>query len=115
MLDGELCVRAESTARNEQVAVDAIAAQITARIPPSQLAGVIFFCAAEYAPEDLARALTARFDCTVVGCTTAGEIGSQYQDGGIVALGLSATAFRLRASLINPIGGFDSRTSWSGA
>jgi hypothetical protein len=111
MLDGTVAVRADTQAQDPALAVADIAVQIGARIPDEDLAGVIFFCCADYPPAPLARALGGRFRCPLIGCTSAGEVGNRYQEGGIVALGLSSRAFRLHSALIDPISGFDSDQS----
>ncbi len=108
MLDGTLTARAETRIHDPAEAVAAIAAQISGGIAAPDLAGVIFFCSADYPAEALSLALREHFDCPLIGCTSAGEIGSRYQEGGMVALGLSSRAFRLHTTLIDPVSDFDS-------
>jgi hypothetical protein len=57
------------------------------------MAGMIFFCSDKYDLDKLANEINNTFDCPVIGCTTAGEIGSTYQDPGLVAASFSADAF----------------------
>lgn len=65
------------------------------------MAGALFFCSDSYDPDILTGALKARFNCPIVGCTTAGEIGSSYQKGGIVGISFSADHFH--STLINKL------------
>ena len=67
-----------------------------------ELAGVIFFCSAEYDLEELATALNQAFATTpLVGCTTAGEITPRgYDRGTLVGLGFHRDYFSMEASLI---------------
>lgn len=88
-------------------AVDLLAAQLH----QTPKAGVIFFCSPEYDADALAVALTAQFDCPVVGCTSAGEIGSAYQQGGIVALSFCDSQFRLHPYLIDNLNDFDGQSA----
>ena len=76
-----------------------------------ELAGIIFFCSADYDLEQIAQALNREFTCPIIGCTTAGEIGSTYQQGGIVALSLSSEVFRLHSAVIDPLEKFNPRSA----
>ena len=72
-----------------------------------EMGGVIFFCAADYDLDKLACEMNDAFSCPVIGCTTAGEIGTRYINGGIVAVSLSSKVFRLHPYMITPLKGFD--------
>ena len=68
---------------------------------------VVFFCSSKYDLDLLGRELKAAFPCTVIGCTTAGEISSGgYQEGGIVGVGISSPKLKLHSRLISPLRGF---------
>lgn len=57
---------------------------------------LIFFCSAEYNKAELSKALTARFRCPTVGCTTAGEISpAGYQEEGIVAAAVTSPELKV--------------------
>lgn len=99
----DLIKRAEVTNPNESAAAGELAAALAMPDP----AGVIFFCSPEYDPERLTEHLNRHFDCPLIGCTSAGEIGSHYQTGGIVGIALSAEAFALHSVLIDDLDELD--------
>jgi len=99
--------RAETTLKDEQLAVKSLAEDLTME----NMAGVIFFCSAEYNLEKLEKALAHFFNCPLMGCTTAGEIGSTYQQGGIVAASFSADVFCFHNKIIKPLENFNSKTA----
>ncbi len=70
------------------------------------LAGITFFCSDKYDLELLADLLNETFECPIIGCTTAGEIGSTYQNGGIVAASFSKAAFNFHIETINKLDTF---------
>jgi hypothetical protein len=72
-----------------------------------ELAGVIFFCSDKYDLDKLSTELNKTFDCPVMGCTTAGEIGSSYQNNGIVAVSFSAKAFCFHPITLYDLDSFD--------
>lgn len=72
-----------------------------------ELAGVIFFCSDKYDLDKLATEFNLSFDCPVMGCTTAGEIGSSYQNNGIVAVSFSADAFCFHPITLYDLDSFD--------
>ncbi|MCD4775866.1 MAG: FIST C-terminal domain-containing protein [Candidatus Aegiribacteria sp.] len=72
-----------------------------------EMGGVIFFCSADYDLDKLACEMNETFSCPVIGCTTAGEIGTRYINGGMVAVSLSSKVFRLHPYMITPLKGFD--------
>lgn len=73
-----------------------------------ELAGVIFFCSDKYNLDKLSTEFNRSFDCPVLGCTTAGEIGSSYQNDGIVAVSFSAKAFCFHPITLYDLDSFDS-------
>ena len=89
-------ITAEVTTKDEKKAV----LELAAKINQDEMAGVIFFCSAEYDLDKLAREIDASFSCPVVGCTSAGGIGTHYQTDGIVGVSFSSKVFRLHAKLI---------------
>lgn len=72
-----------------------------------ELAGLIFFCSDQYNLEKLSTELNNTFDCPIMGCTTAGEIASSYQNGGIVAASFSAKAFCFHIITLSNLDAFD--------
>ncbi len=95
--------RGEVIARDEETAV----AEFAENVRQPDMAGVIFFCSADYDLDRLSLALGEQFTCPVIGCTTAGEIGSTYQHGGIVGFSLSSEMFRIHTSVIDPLNEFN--------
>jgi hypothetical protein len=72
-----------------------------------EMAGVIFFCSDRYDLDKLATEFNQSFDCPIIGCTTAGEIGSTYQSNGIVAVSFSAKAFSFHPITLYDLDSFD--------
>ncbi len=95
--------RAENCIKDETEAAKALAAELKL----TSMAGVIFFCSAEYNRDRLAAALQTYFQCPIIGCTTAGEIASTYQNGGIVAVSFSSSVFALHQLPIRSLDHFD--------
>ena len=95
--------RAEVICQNPNQAVK----QLRDALYQENMAGVVFFCSDNYDPDILAKALKAHFNCPIVGCTTAGEIGATYQQGGIVGISFSSDHFCLHSTLINEQGKFN--------
>lgn len=93
--------RAQSTARDEEAAV----AALHAALDQPQISLALFFCSPRYDLTRLAAALRARFDCPIIGCTTAGEISSEggYQEGGIVGATLSSPLLKARVTALRPL------------
>lgn len=92
---------------NPTTAIEKLATAI--KIPDQ--AALIFFCSADYAPEVVSRELNRHFDCTIIGCSSAGEIGDQYQAGGIVGLALSKDEFDVSAEFIPQLSSYDANTA----
>jgi len=81
MQDRLSVIKGASSARGARQAVDELAAQIQQSAPRI----VIFFCSPHYDLQALGAAQEQRFDCQVIGCTSAGEITAEtgYQQGDI--------------------------------
>ena len=71
------------------------------------MAGIIFFCSNKYDLKKLENELNNNFDCPVVGCTTAGEIGSHYQEDSIVAASFSAEKFLFHIKTLSDLEDFN--------
>ena len=83
-------------------------AEIAAALVGQNLAFVILFVSPGYDLNVVAERAAADFpDVTVLGCTTAGEIGAGgYETGTIVCLGFGADDFAIRTRLIHPLDQF---------
>ncbi len=97
-MESKYIKRAENCIQNEQQAVQDLAGKLR----QDDMDGVIFFCSADYDLTKLEDALNENFACPVVGCTTAGEIASTYQKGGIVGVSFSSEVFRFHSVAIDP-------------
>ncbi|WP_421864582.1 nitric oxide-sensing protein NosP [Motiliproteus sp.] len=88
--------------------VEAAAQQLYAELAVRPLSLVLFFCASHYDLEALSGALQRRFgEIPLVGCTTAGEIGTDgYISGSISAIGFCAQDFAIEAALVNNLADF---------
>ncbi len=76
-----------------------------------RMAGVIFFCSSRYDLGKIAEAIEQQFTCPVMGCTSSGEIGSTYQDGGIVGVSFSADTFAIHTAIIDNLREFQIKSS----
>ncbi len=94
--------RGEVIEPDARAAVEAFAAQVM----QPDMAGVLFFCSANYDLDSVAEAMRSHFDCPVIGCTTAGEIASTYQHEGIVGASFPASHFRFHPALITSLRDF---------
>ena len=99
--------RAENCITDEAEAVNDLAG----KLQQQDMAGVFFFCSTRYDLEKIASAVNLNFSCPVVGCTSAGEIGSTYQDGGIVGASFSSEAFRIHTAVIENVNEFNIKSS----
>jgi hypothetical protein len=88
---------------NEKEAV----AHLQKTLHQDNIGGITFFCSDKYDLDLLTRELTNVFNCPIIGCTTAGEIGTTYQNDGIVAASFSANAFNFHIKTIRDLGSFD--------
>jgi len=95
--------RAEVILADEKLAVEAFARDVEQQ----DMAGVVFFCSADYDLKKLADGLKGRFSCPVIGCTSAGEIGTRYQKGGMVGASFSSEVFRFHTVAIPSLNEFD--------
>ncbi|WP_114418178.1 nitric oxide-sensing protein NosP [Marinospirillum perlucidum] len=95
---------ASSSARDPWQAAEELAADLN----HPDIGWVVFFCSVEYDLESLAAALNHHFQqIELVGCTTAGELGSEgYLQGSITALGWKRQQFFLATSLLQPLEDF---------
>ena len=65
---------------------------------------LLFFCSSEYDRTVLSKALSERFRCPTVGCTTTGEISpAGYQEGGIVAASIQSPELKAHVRLLSPL------------
>jgi hypothetical protein len=99
--------RAENCNQDEALAVKDLAK----KLQQERMAGVIFFCSARYDLEKIADAVNTEFSCPVIGCTTAGEIGATYQDGGIVGISFSSDTFSIHTAVIENLKDFNINSS----
>ncbi|MCG6117733.1 MAG: FIST C-terminal domain-containing protein [Aquimonas sp.] len=85
-------------------AVEELRAQrLAAGLPPTPRAA-LFFCDGLYPLQDLADALSSRFDCPLTGCISGSQIGPQgFRPGGISLLSLDGDGLDMRIHLIEPI------------
>jgi len=68
---------------------------------------VIFFCSSRYHTDILGEELAKRFDCPLIGCTSAGEISTMgYQEWGIVGASLSSEELRIHRHVLSPLDRF---------
>jgi hypothetical protein len=93
----------ETTCRNEEEAVQ----ELFSKVYQPDMEAVIFFCSSMYNLDKLGIELKKNFFCSLIGCTTAGEISSKgYQKGGIVGVSLSARDLKLHARFISSLDRF---------
>jgi hypothetical protein len=98
---------AASRRTEEQAAVAELAAGLSG--PGARL--TLVFASSRYDPERLAAHLGAAFsDTTLIGCTTAGEIGPEgYASGSLCGLSLAGGDLDFEAGLLENIGQLDAR------
>ncbi len=90
--------RAASQAADPQTAI----AELRAGLDQPGIGLAVFFCSPHYDRQQVADALNREFEgVTVIGCTTAGEIGpAGYAENGISGFSLSAEDFTIETELI---------------
>jgi hypothetical protein len=88
---------------NEKEAV----AHLQKTLHQDNIGGITFFCSDKYDLDLLTDELNNAFNCPIIGCTTAGEIGTTYQNDGIVAASFSADAFNFNIKTIHELENFD--------
>ena len=92
-----------SFAKDEEQAVQELYDQIYQ--PDAEV--VIFFCSSKYDLDRLGNALKTRFPCSLMGCTTAGEITSAgYHEGSLVGVSLASKALKVHPRPIFPLNQF---------
>lgn len=93
-----------SAAQDPRQAVNELAEQIQ----QADAGIVIVFCSTQYDLPALGAALKERFDCPLIGCTSAGEItaATGYQQGGIVGVSLSSPELKAHPRLIHSLDKF---------
>lgn len=96
-------LRSEIKNLNEKEAISHLKQTLT----QDNMAGITFFCSDKYDLDKLTSELNNAFDCPIIGCTTAGEIGSTYQNDGIVAASFSSDAFHFHIKTITDLENFD--------
>jgi hypothetical protein len=96
-------LRCEIINLNEKEAV----AHLKQNLHLDNIAGITFFCSDKYDLPSLTTELNNTFNCPIIGCTSAGEIGSTYQNDGIVAASFSSDAFRFHTKTITDLENFD--------
>ncbi|MBB4125187.1 hypothetical protein GGR77_000458 [Xanthomonas translucens] len=91
---------AETADRDAVAAVAALRAQLGT----APLDALLLFCDADYDLDALGPAIKAGFDCPVIGCTSAGQIGvCGFQSNGILAAGLRGGVLQAQPLLIAPL------------
>jgi len=102
-LTDKIVVNALAETRNSDRAVR----QILAQLQGSDLAALVVFATPECRIEQLASKLQAALPgVSVLGCTTAGEIGKHgYQENSVVAIGFPRTHFVIETVLIDNLSG----------
>lgn len=92
-----------SFSKDEELAVQELYDQIYQPIAEV----VIFFCSSKYDLDKLGSALKTRFSCSLIGCTTAGEINSAgYHEGSLVGTSLATDALKVHPHYIFPLSKF---------
>ena len=95
--------RGETGNPNEKEAVG----ELYDKIYQPEMEAVIFFCSSRYDLTKLSIELKDKFPCTLIGCTTAGEISSLgYQEGGIAGVSLSSPELKVHTHTIAPLNRF---------
>ncbi len=95
------------TAQVSNLLASAAVATLKDEIDQPDMAGILFFCSSNYNLELLGEAFEKNFNCPIIGCTTAGEIGTHYTDDTLIGISFSAEAFKLTPTLIKNINHLD--------
>lgn len=91
---------AETADRDAVAAVAALRAQLG----EAPLDALLLFCDAEYDLDALGPAIKAGFDCPVIGCTSAGQVGDRgFQSSTILAAGMRGGVLQAQPLLIAPL------------
>jgi len=79
-------------------------AELKSALNCPDMAVVVFFCSIDYNLDQLGAELKASFDCPIIGCTTAGEIGPLgYHDHTITAFSIESKLLRVYPNFIPDI------------
>lgn len=104
--------QAETSERDAAAAVAALRAQLG----PAPLDLVLVFCDAGYDLDALGPALKAGFDCPVIGCTGAGQVGAcGFERNAIVVAGLRGGGLQAQPLLIAPLADLQAQTAVAAA
>ena len=96
-------VRTRLTTSRLAQAEDAVA-ELRDGLAQPDMRAVLFFCSPSYDLARLGAALRGAFACPVVGCTSAGQIGTAgYERGGITAASLAGASVVARPYLVTPL------------
>jgi hypothetical protein len=78
--------------------------EVFEQIEQEGMSGVVFFCSPSYNRDLIAREIKSRFNCAVIGCTTAGEISQHgYSTNSLVATSFSGGRINLHTYLISSL------------
>lgn len=78
-------------------------AEFASMIGSEDIETILFFCSPDYDLEILGSELKKTFSCTLIGCTSSGQIGLDgFQHSGMLGLGLGRD-FRATAFMIHPL------------
>ncbi len=79
-------------------------AELRAAIDQPGIRAVVLFCSPTYDLDGLGAAIRASFDCPVIACTSAGQIGpTGYQRGGITGASLASEELAVQPYLVSPL------------
>ncbi|NYZ61950.1 FIST N-terminal domain-containing protein [Luteimonas deserti] len=91
-------------AQTQQRDVIAAMRELSDRLGPDDLDGILFFCDPDNDLDALGPAIRATFACPVVGCTSSGQIGPEgFQACGMLVAGLRGGSLRLLPFPIAPL------------
>jgi hypothetical protein len=100
MTKHSMVAHASTRARDERAAV----LELRETLAASEPRNIIFYCSVEYDLQRLGALMSETFSGTLVGCTSAGQLGPQgFQRGGISAVAIDARAIDLQSFLMSPL------------
>lgn len=89
-----------STAAAEEEAVR----ELREQIEQPEMKVVLFFCSSRFCLDRLGSLVKDAFPCSVLGCTTAGEISTRgYQQGGLAGVSLSGADLGVHCRVLSPL------------
>ncbi len=101
---GHINKNLSSTASTQEQDEHLAVAEIAEQLRSVSEHNVFLFCSSRYNLSRLKDALNQRFEGNVIGCTSAGLVGPRgFQRGGITAVSLSKSAFRIETFLLSPL------------